>query len=182
MPLSSAALASALEDLFQGEGGFPADEAEAGRRWAGAYRGYAGQAQAGATVPLHLPLMGAERSLAGTLAGGFTAAKAAGPGGVAALAAVMDRAFVAFWLAPPVAFAIPPTGPPTMTGVVSAAPPGVLTGALSALFLAGVAQQAGAAQQAQALAAALDAWTRTVLVINTPVTPPGPPLPPVPLA
>ena len=85
-------------------------------------------------------------------------------------------------LAPPVAFALPPTGPPTMTGVVSAAPPGVLTGALGARFLAGVAQQASAAQQAQALAAVLDGWTRTVLVINTPVTPPGPPLPPVPLA
>jgi hypothetical protein len=92
----------------------------------------------------------------------------------------MDGAFVAFWMTP-IAFAIPPTGPPTMTGIVSLAPPGVLTGALGALFLAGVAQQASAAQQAQALAAALDGWTRTVLVINTPVTPPGPPLPPVPL-
>jgi hypothetical protein len=182
MPLSSAALASALEDLFQGEGGFPADEAEAGRRWAEAYRSYAAQAQAGTTVPLDFPLTGAEQTLSGTLAGGFATAEAAGPGGAAALAAIMDAAFVAFWLTPPVAFAVPPLGPPTMAGVVSAAPPGVLTGVLSALFLAGVAQQASAAQQAQALAAALDAWTRTVLVVNTPVVPPGPPLPPVPLA
>ena len=182
MPLSSASLASALEDLFAGAGGHPVSETEAGERWAKAYRSYAAKALAGTTAPLNASLTAAEPILAGTLAGGFTTAKAAGAGGVAALAAVMDGAFVAFWLAPPVAFAIPATGPPAMTGIVSLAPPGVLASALSALFLAGVAQQASAAQQAQALAAALDAWTRTVLVINTPVTPPGPPLPPVPLA
>jgi hypothetical protein len=182
MPLRSAALASALKDLFEGAGGHPADEAEAGRRWAAAYRSYAADAVAGTTAPLNASLRSAEQTLAGTLARGFATAKAAGPGGAAALAAIMDAAFGAFWLTPPVAFAIPRTGPPTMTGVVSAAPPGVLTGALSALFLTGVAQPASAAQQAQTLAAALDAWTRTVLVINTPVTPPGPPLPPVPLA
>jgi hypothetical protein len=181
MPLSSAALAGALEDLFEGEGGYPADETAAGQRWADAYRAYASNAVAGATMPLGASLTGARRTLASALAGGFRAAKAAGPAGVAALAAAMDGAFVAFWLAPPIAFAIPPTGPPTMTGIVSVAPPGVLTAALSARFLAGVAQQASTAQQAQALAAALDGWTRTVLVVNTPVTPPGPPLPPVPL-
>lgn len=182
MPLRSAALASALEELFEGEGGYPVDEAAAGRRWAGAYRSYAAQARAGTTAPLDVPLTGAEQTLAGTLAGAFTSAGAAGPGAVTALAAAMDAAFVAFWLTPPVAFALPPIGPPAMTGVVSVAPPGMLANALSALFLAGVAQQASAAQQAQALAAALDGWTRTVLVVNTPVTPPGPPLPPVPLA
>jgi hypothetical protein len=182
MPLSSASLASALADLFEGAEGYPASEADAGKRWAEAYRSYAAKAVAGTTAPVNVSLADAESTLASTLARGFTTAKAAGPGGVAALAAVMDGAFVAFWLTPPVPFAIPPTGPPTMTGVVSAAPPGVLTGALSALFLAGVAQQASAAQQAQTMAAALDAWTRTVLVVNTPVVPPGPPLPPVPLA
>ena len=182
MPLRSTALASALEDLFEGAGGHPADEAEAGQRWAAAYRSYAADAVAGTTAPLNASLRGAEQILAGTLAGGFAVAKAAGPGGATALAAIMDAAFVAFWLAPPVAFAIPPTGPPTMTGVVFAAPPGMLANGLGILFLAGVAQQAAAAQQARALAAALDGWTRTVLVINTPVTPPGPPLPPVALA
>lgn len=181
MALSRTSLAGALEDLFEGAGGAPASETEAGQRWAAVYRGYAANALAGTTAPLKLALTSAESTLAGRLAGGFTAAKTAGPGGVPALPAVMDAAFVAFWLGPPVAFAIPPTGPPTVTGVVSVAPPGVLAGALSALFLAGVAQQASAAQQARALSAALDAWTRTVLVINTPVTPPGPPLPPVPL-
>jgi hypothetical protein len=175
-------LAGALEDLFEGAGGHPAKETEAGKRWAGVYRGYATKAVAGTTAPLDLALTGAESTLAGTLAGGFTAAKASGPGGVAALAALMDAAFVAFWLAPPVAFVIPPTGPPTMTGVVSAAPPGVLVGVLNGLFLAGVAQKASAAQQAQALASALDGWTRTVMVINTSVVPPGLPLPAVPLA
>lgn len=181
MPLSSASLASTLEDLFEGAGGHPASETAAGQRWAEAYRSYAGSALAGTTVPLAPSLASAEQTLASTLAGGFATAKTAGPGGVATLATVMDGAFVAFWLAPPVAFAIPPTGPPTMTGIVSLAPPGVLSGPLGALFLAGVAQQASAAQQAQALATTLDAWTRTVLVINTPLTPPGPPLPPVPL-
>jgi hypothetical protein len=178
--LSRTSLAGALEDLFEGAGGALASETQAGERWGAAYRGYAANALAGTTAPLGASLKGAESTLAGRLAGGFTAAKAAG--GVAALAALMDAAFVAFWLAPPVAFAIPRTGPPSMTGIVSLAPAGVLEGALSALFLAGVAQQASAAQQARALAAALDAWTRTVLVINTPVTPPGPPLLPVPLA
>jgi hypothetical protein len=182
MALKSAALASALEDLFEGAEGYPASEADAGKRWAEVYRSYAANAVAGTTAPVSVALGGAEETLAGTLAGGFTAAKAAGPGGVAALAAVMDAAFVAFWLAPPVAFAIPPTGPPTMTGVVSASPPGVLVGALNALFLAGVAQKPSAAQQAQTLAAALDGWTRTVMVINTSVVPPGLPLPAVPLA
>jgi hypothetical protein len=182
MALSSASLAGALGDLFEGAGGYPAGEADAGQRWAEAYRSYAAKAVAGTTAPVNVALTGAEQTLARALAGGFTTAKAAGPGGVAALAAVLDGAFVAFWLAPPVAFAIPPTGPPTMTGIVSVAPPGVLATALGALFLAGVAQQASAAQQARALATVLDAWTRTVLVINTPVIPPGPPLPPVPLA
>jgi hypothetical protein len=180
--LSRTALAGALEDLFAGAGGHPASATEAGARWAAAYRGYALKAQAAATAPLEASLDGAQSMLAGTLGGGFAAAQAAGPGGVAALAATIDAALVAFWLVPPLAFAIPPTGPPTMTGIVSAAPMGVLPGALGALFLAGVAQQASAAQQAQALARALDAWTRTVMVINTPVSPPGPPLPPVPLA
>lgn len=181
MPLNGAALAGTLQDLFEGERGYPANGAEAGQRWAGAYRSYAAQALAGTTRPLSVSLAGAEQTLANALAGAFTTAKAAGPGGVAALATAMDGGFVAFWMTP-IAFSIPPTGPPTMTGVVSVAPPGVLANALNALFLAGVAQQAGTAQQAQALATILDGWTRTVLVVNTPVTPPGPPLPPVPLA
>jgi hypothetical protein len=181
MPLSGATLASALEELFEGDGGYPADEPAAGRRWAEAYRGYAANALAGTTAPLEVGLTGAEQTLASALANGFTTAGAAGPGAVTALAAAMDAAFVAFWLTQPVAFALPPIGPPTMTGIVTVAPPGVLATALSALFLAGVAQQASVAQQAQVLAAALDGWTRSVLVVNTPVTPPGPPLPPVPL-
>ena len=92
MPLRSAALASALEDLFEGAGGHPADEAEAGRRWAEAYRSYAAERRGGHDLAPSTPRSRTRsHTLAGTLAGGFTMAKAAGPGGVPALAVVMDR-------------------------------------------------------------------------------------------
>jgi hypothetical protein len=52
MPLSHASLAGALEDLFEGAGGYPAGESDAGRRWAEAYRGYAAKAVAGTTAPV----------------------------------------------------------------------------------------------------------------------------------
>jgi hypothetical protein len=108
------------------------------------------------------------------------AGKGAGSGGVAVVAAAIDKAFVNFWFEPPVVFASPPG--PVIAGLVSLAPPGVLLAPLSAIFAAGGAPAVTAAEQADAIAGALDAWTKTVMVINTPVTPPGPANPAVPLA
>lgn len=187
MPLSKSSLTNGFQDLFEGkdpaapgEMVFPPNPTEAGKKWAAVYKKYAEGAQAGATQPLAPSLIAAENTLAGALAAGFTAAKAAPPpAAIAALAASMDLAFVAFWMTPPMAFA---ATPPTMAGVVSLAPPGILLASLIALFTSGAADKKTAAQQADAMATLLDSWTKTVMVLNTPVTPPGPPLPPVPLA
>ncbi|TAK02329.1 MAG: hypothetical protein EPO39_13480 [Candidatus Manganitrophaceae bacterium] len=190
MPLNKSPLSGSLKDLFEGKDPaqpgqtvFPPNPTEAGKKWAEAYKKYAEGAQAGATQPLAPSLTAAQATLAGALASGFSAAKAAPPpAAIAGLAAAMDLAFVAFWMTPPVAFAPPPPAPPTMAGVVSLAPPGVLTASLISLFTSGTADKKTAAQQADSIATLLDSWTKTVMVINTPVTPPGPPLPPAPLS
>jgi hypothetical protein len=180
MPLKVAGLRDALQKLFEDADDYPADDTAAGQRLANAYKTYAADAVAGATAPVALQLTAAETILAGALAAGFTAAKNAGPGGLAALLPLLDTAFVSFWLTPPVTFLVP-IPPPTIAGVVTVAPPGVLSAGLAGPFASGASQNATAAQQAQLLAAVLDIWTRTVIVTNTPVTPPGPPVT-VPLA
>ena len=182
MPLNGTSLSNALSGLFQGQPSYPQTATDAGKKWANAYRTYAANALAATTAPLSASLTAAEATLANALAGAFTVAQQAGPGGIAVLTPLMDVAFVAFWMTPPVAFAVPaPPAPATMAGVVSVTPPGVLAASLAGVFAAGVAPAITAAQQAQAIASVLDSWTRTVMVVNTPVTPPGPPLPPVPL-
>lgn len=181
MPLKQTALASSLQNLFEGKPSYPADVPEAGRWWAASYRQYAADALAGPTAPAATALTAAQTRLASALANGFTAASNAGPAGAAVLAAAMDAAFVAFWLAPAVPFAPPLPAPPAFAGVVTVAPPGVLAGLLPAAFTAGLLEGAGAPSQANAIATALHAWTISVMVVNTPLTPPGPPLPPVPL-
>ncbi|MBI3803958.1 MAG: hypothetical protein HY282_09390 [Nitrospirae bacterium] len=191
MPLNKNLLSDGFKDLFEGkdpaapgETRFPPDPTEAGKKWAAVYRSYAEGAQAGVTRPVAAILSAAQNMLAIALAAGFSSAQAAPPpAAIAGLAVAMDLAFVAFWLAPPVALAAPlPPAPPTMAGIVSLAPPGVLSISLIALFAAGPSQKKTAAQQADAIATLLDGWTKTVMVINTPITPPGPPLPPVPLS
>lgn len=175
MALILGELSDALTDLFEGSSGYPEDETEAGQRWADTYREYAGSALAGPTSPLSSALTLAGNTLAGTLAGAFAAAKAGG--GIPALTLALDSAFVAFWFSPPMAF----EQGTTMAGVVTVAPPGVLSGGLTAAFAAGLAPASDAPAQATLIAGVLDAWTRTVMVVNTPLSPPGPPLPPVPL-
>lgn len=190
MPLNKTLLSNNLKDLFEGKDPatpgqvvFPPNQTEAGKKWADAYKKYAEGAQAGTTKPLAPSLTAAQATLAGALTAGFTAAKGAPPpAAVAGLAAAMDLAFVAFWMTPPIAFAAPPPpAPPTMAGVVALASPGVLSVSLIALLTSGMADKKTAAQQADAIATLLDTWTKTVMVVNTPVTPPGPPLPPAPL-
>ena len=179
MTLQVSDLAKDLEDLFEGTGGHPADDAAAGRRWAEIYRAYASGATAGPTAPLATSLQAAEATLAGALAAAFVAARAAASASLATLTPRLDAAFVGFWLAPPVALvAPPPPAAPTVIGVVTVAPPLVLSSGLAALLGAAGARDATAARQANAIAAVLDGWTRTVLVVNTP---PGPTAPPVPL-
>ncbi|MGE5287146.1 MAG: hypothetical protein ACM3ML_08100 [Micromonosporaceae bacterium] len=183
MTLRSSDLAEALKDLFEGAGGYPASDAEAGQRWAKAYRAYAGAAIAGPTAPLAASLQAAEAVLARALGDAFTAAKKAGTAGLATLTPLVDAAFVAFWLTPAVAFVTPPPpSPPAITGVVTVAVPGVLSAGLAGPLAAGAGPDATASQQAQDIAAVLDGWTRTVMVVNTSITPPAPPAPPVPLS
>lgn len=76
------------------------------------------------------------------------------------------------------AFVVPqPPVAPTMAGVVTLALPVPLSGSLLPALASGAADGSPSApKQAAALAAALDAWTHTVMVTNTPITPPGPPI------
>jgi hypothetical protein len=177
LALDRAALADSLKDLFEGTGGHPVSDAEAGQRWAGIYRAYASHATAGPTVPLAASLQAAEATLGEALAAAFTKARTAGA--AATLTPLVDAAFVGFWLSPPVAFvAPPPPVVPSVVGTVTVAPPGVLSPGLAGLLSAPGAMDATAAQQASSIATVLHGWTRTVLVVNTP---PGPSAPPVAL-
>ena len=192
MPLDRSRLADGLTGLFEGTGGYPASDADAGRRWAEIYRTYAGRAAAGPTSPSDGSLENAEARLARALAAAFTTAKAP-DAGIGTLTPLVDAAFVAFWLGRPpevsaVAFTTPPPPdlpappPPTFAGMVTAATAGVLSPGLSDMLTAPGAMSATAAQQARSVATVLDAWTRTaVRVVNTPVSPPGPPQDPVAL-
>jgi hypothetical protein len=178
LALDGAALADGLKDLFEGTGGHPGSDAEAGRRWAGIYRAYANDATAGATAPLAASLQGAEATLAGALAAAFTAARTT-VAAVATLTPLVDAAFVGFWLTPPVAFVTPPPpAAPAVVGAVTVAPPGVLSPGLADILAGPGANDTTTAQQATSIATLLDGWTRTVLVVNTP---PGPTAPPTPL-
>ena len=177
MALDKPTLQDALRDLFEGKPAFPASKADAAADLAAIYRAYAAGAAAATTTPVIVALTARAATLTSALETAFTVAEDAGPPGVVALGIAMDTALVAFWTAMPFAFA----GPPVIGGVVSLAPPLVLGPALTALFLAGAAGGPTAAQQAQGLATILDAWTRTVTVVNTPITPPGPATPPIPL-
>jgi hypothetical protein len=168
MALNPESLTDGFTALFEGRDGYPATTGAAAAAWAALYRGYASAARAATTAPSPAALATAEENLVGTLDRAFARARDTGASG---LAGDLDKAFVEFWLEPPVTLA---DDPPTVNGVVTAAPPGVLGPALAAVFATGIAQRRSAAAQAGALAAALDAWTRTVVVVNTP---PGPSAP-----
>jgi len=182
MPLDPTKLAGSLGDLFRGKPLFPKDAAEAGQKWARAYREYAQSAQAGATFPAAPVLASAESALAKDLGNAFQIAQDAGVAGAAIFLPLLDAAFLKFW-ATPIPFLVPPPpAPPTMTGVVTPPVPATLAAMMSAGLAAGLAPGVPTSSQGIAIAAALDAWTKSVKVVNTPVTPPGPPLPPAPLA
>ncbi|MFI7128803.1 hypothetical protein ACIBQ1_24080 [Nonomuraea sp. NPDC050153] len=166
MPLDAKALGDDLTALFEGRKGFPESTADAAKAWAKIYRDYAANGRAGTAAPLATGLDTAETNLAKALDPIFTAARG---GAAKTFATDLDAAFVAFWFTPPVQFAAPP-----VTGAVTAAPPGVLGPALATVFTAGAAAGSSAADQAKAVAAAIDTWTRTVIVTITPPVPPSP--------
>jgi hypothetical protein len=182
MALNPAKLAAPLGDLFQGKPVFPKDTAEAGQKWAALYREYAQGAQAGATFPVAPALAAAETALAKDLGNAFKSAQDAGIAGIAVLLPLLDAAFLKFWATPIPFVAPPPPAPPSMAGVVTPPVPATLATLMAAVLPAGLAPGASPSSQANAVSAALDAWTKSVTVVNTPVTPPGPPLPAVPLA
>jgi hypothetical protein len=182
MALDKRKLQDPLRDLFEGTHGFPSTTAKAAADLSDIYRTYVTDAAAVKTQPVAALLTTAGNTLASALDAAFKTAEDAGPPGVAVLCLAMDKAFVNFWTKPsPMKFVFPTTGNPTIGGLVAVAPPGVLSLGLTALFLAGAAGGPTAEQQAQAMATILDTWTRTVTVVNTPITPPGPPTPPIPL-
>jgi len=171
MSLDPEKLAKALNDLFRGVPAFPADVDKAGEEWANIYREYVSGAVAGPTAPVADTLEPAAGVLAKALAGAFTKAVDAGPGGMAVVVAAMDKAFVAFWATP-----IPFAAPPAIAGVVTAPASGSLAGLMTTALAAGLVPGA-TGLQGTAVAAALDSWTKTVSVVNT--APPAPSQPPV---
>src|SRR5262245_52085713 len=147
MALDKSKLQDQLKVLFEGTQGYPTSQADAAADLAAIYRTYATDAAAVKTQPLAPRLTTAGNSLASSLEDAFKTAEAAGPSGVVALGLAMDTAFVAFWMKPvPMTFAFPSTGPPSIGGLVTVAPPGVLGPALTAVFLAGAAGGPTAAQ------------------------------------
>ena len=174
MALDPLKLAGALADLFGGVPAVPADAIEAGMKWAEVYRQYASNALAGPTAPVDAALTAAAKVLATALASAFTVATAAGPLGAAAVPPLMDAAFEAFWATPPIPFAPPPPAPPAFAGVVTAPEPGSLATLMTTALAAGLIPGASTSLQGSAVALALDTWTKTVSVVNTPLTPVGP--------
>jgi hypothetical protein len=88
----------------------------------------------------------------------------------------MNEAFVSFWIGPPAVALASLPGSPTATGVVTVVPPAVLAALFVQLFTTGVTDRSTADQQAHLAATMIDAWTRTVHIVNTPPGPPAVPL------
>jgi hypothetical protein len=175
MALDRNALEDAILDMFTGIGGYPQTVGAAGDRWASVYAGYASDALANITTPVAATVESSAATLGDTLAIAFSHAADAGGTAIGALVFEMVAAFSAFW--PTVGFAAP-----GVVGVAAPPLPDALGNALGGFFADGNPAEGprpGAGQQAASLATLLDAWTRTVVVVNTPTG--GLPLPPVPL-
>jgi hypothetical protein len=173
MPLDANGLQQALRDLFNGVTAFPASAEAAGTTWAQIYTAYAKTAHAAETAPLAAAADAQAEVLADDLTDAFVAAQAAGPSYLTPLLPQLVEAFGKFW--PPVGFAAP-----GVLGVATSPLPVGLTASLTGFFTAGnppSGPRPSGTDQADSMAALLDAWTRTVTVINTPAGfPPRPPV------
>lgn len=169
MALVKATLKSALQAIFDGTAdtspidgnpdGMPSSANDAGARLAKAYTDYAGAGTFGAST-VTAGVLTKESALASTLGGSLSV-----PGSAATHAAAWGSGLTAFWTGVPVVGAqagatVPPTG--------SAALVSALTSVLGDTSKT-------AAEQAQAIADALDTCTKTVTAAVAP--PPGTVLP-----
>lgn len=162
MPVVMANLASGLANVFRSQ---PSSGAEAAQKITAEYDLYCKPAMAAPGLPI---FTGAGKSaMEGLLAGALSS----NMGAAAAVAAAFSAGIQAYWLSPPVTF----VGGPA-TGVVTAMPGAAsVIAPLTAAFL-NLANTEDTI--AQAIASALDAATKTVLVTySTPPPPSGPPPP-----
>src|SRR6185437_16053759 len=146
----------------------PSKAPDMARKWARAYASYA----AGAITPLGgSPLTpsldAAEATLEEALTGIFSNPYQLAP----QTASLMAAAFTSFWLLPPVVTTDAPPG--LVTAVAGTA---LLQTALIATWLSNLAGRMSGEQAARGIAAALDAFSRTVLVtiatVPTPISGP----------
>jgi hypothetical protein len=157
MPMISRQLATSLLRIFRG---LEASTPKNARKWADAYARYAKPAIAGPAIPVWT---GTESSKMVPML--LSAMSAPSPSS-AVFAAALANAVETFWLLPPVVFT-----PPGGAGAVTAFPgKAVLIAGLTAVMSAPQPE----AVAAEAIAAQLDAASRTVVV--TYAIPPAPPV------
>jgi hypothetical protein len=160
MALDQSKLVQGLLAICDGTS-FPRSFEEAGKRWAHVYADYAQAAQSFVVQAPPNSLAAGERVLAGQLAIAFAASYIA-PQTAYALA----QGLTSFWLAPPVTFG---TGLVTAVGGTQA-----LAQALPGIWLANVQGRRDAQTCCKLIAAAIHAFTLTV-VTTTPNPSPPPP-------
>lgn len=135
----------------------PGEAPDMARKWSRAYASYAADASTPlGGSPLSSSLEAAQATLEGALTGIFSNPLSLLP----QTAALMAAAFTAFWFLPPVA-TLDGAFPGVVTAVAGTA---LLQAALIAAWLSNLASRAGAEQAAVGVAAALDAFSRTVVV------------------
>jgi len=168
MALAVSQLEADLRAIMAGPD-FPQTGFDAGTRWARAYASYAAGAQSvSGDSP---PSLAANESALGALLG---AAFSNPSGDPSQTAGNIAAALTAFWFSPPVVF----TGPPVSAIVTAVAGTAVLQAALLSLWasiLAAPDPDDPAGQAAHLHAAALDVFTRTVVVSHF-FPPPVPPV------
>lgn len=151
MSLSVSTLSDGIVAML-GPGNFPPDTTDAGQRWADAYATYAQDGWSPVGAP-PTGLSAKKPALAAALTTAFDARDAN------TTASAIDSALTAFWLSPPVVF---PSSPPG--GVTAVGGTGSLEPALLAVFAANVAGSLSNQDCADAIADAIDTFTRTVII------------------
>ncbi len=145
------ALTHSISDLM----GKPAKAAEMAQKWSRAYASYAIKGVTvlgGGPVTLDAAQATLERALTGIFSNPYQLAPQT--------ATLMATAFTTFWLLPPVA-TLSGAFPGVVTAVAGTA---LLQAALISTWLSNFGARASAEQAARGVAAALDAFSRTVIV------------------